>query len=163
MTSTIRRGICSTRVTQERDTAFEHAAGVLGRLEGPARHGRLQALERIDSVRGEVFNVGGGPENTLSLLELVQELGRAFGRRFDPPMADWRPGDQRVFVADIRKAERLLGWSPRVSTSEGINMLLDWVQAHSDLFVDLKPTPLRDTWYEGVRVIPLPPDRQKSA
>src|SRR5437764_6219867 len=63
-----------------------------------------RAWERIDSVRGEVFNVGGGPENTLSLLELVAALERALGRRLAPSFADWRPGDQRVFVADIRKA-----------------------------------------------------------
>jgi CDP-paratose 2-epimerase len=121
------------------------------------------AYERIDAVQGEVFNLGGGPANTLSLRELVSALEDRLGRPLDPPYADWRPGDQRVFVADIRKAERLLGWSPRVSTSEGISLLLDWVQEHSDLFVDLKPTPVRDTWDEDVRVIPLPPDRQKSA
>jgi CDP-paratose 2-epimerase len=121
------------------------------------------AYERIDAVQGEVFNLGGGPANTLSLRELVSALETQLGRPLDPPYADWRPGDQRVFVADIRKAEHLLGWSPRVSTSEGINRLLDWVQANPDLFADLKPVQARETWQGGVRVIPLPQDRQKSA
>ena len=77
------------------------------------------AIERIDTVSGEVFNVGGGPSNTLSLLELVAMLEAHFGRKLNPPFADWRPGDQRVFVADIGKAERLLGWRPEVSTARG--------------------------------------------
>jgi CDP-paratose 2-epimerase len=93
-----------------------------------------RAWERIETVRGEVFNIGGGPANTLSLLELVAKLERAFGRPLGPSFADWRPGDQRVFVADIRKAERLLGWSPRVATAEGVDRLLEWVRGHRDLF-----------------------------
>ena len=80
-----------------------------------------RAMERIALVRGEVFNIGGGPDNTLSLRELVAKLEAALGRRLDPPYADWRPGDQRVFVADIEKAERLLGWRPRVGVSEGVD------------------------------------------
>lgn len=92
------------------------------------------ALDRIDMVRGEVFNLGGGPENTLSLNELVALLGQALGRRFDPPYAEWRPGDQRVFVADVRKAARLLGWSPKVGTAEGVGRLLGWVRDNHHLF-----------------------------
>lgn len=94
----------------------------------------VRAWERIDTVRGEVFNIGGGPANTLSLLELVARLERAVGRPLKPPFADWRPGDQRVFVADIRKAQRLLDWSPQVSTDQGVDQLLQWVRDHVDLF-----------------------------
>jgi CDP-paratose 2-epimerase len=94
----------------------------------------LRALERIDDVKGEVFNVGGGPENTLSLRELVARLESRFGRKLEPTIANWRPGDQRVFVADIRKAERRLGWRPRVSTSEGLDRLIDWVKENRSLF-----------------------------
>jgi CDP-paratose 2-epimerase len=92
------------------------------------------AVARIDAVRGEVFNIGGGPSNTLSLLELVAALDAAFGKRFAPPFAPWRPGDQRVFVADVRKARRLLGWSPRVSTPDGVAQLLEWVRENHHLF-----------------------------
>lgn len=93
-----------------------------------------RAVERIDRVSGEVFNVGGGPENTLSLNELVSILERNFGKSFDPPFADWRPGDQRVFVADVRKAGRLLGWTPKVKTTEGVEKLLNWVRDNRHLF-----------------------------
>ncbi len=92
------------------------------------------ALGRIESIKGEVFNIGGGPANTLSLLELVEALGRHFGRDLDPAFDAWRPGDQRVFVADIRKAERLLGWRPRVATAEGVARLLEWVDGNRKLF-----------------------------
>lgn len=93
-----------------------------------------RALARIDAVSGEVFNVGGGPSNTLSLNELVAKLSREFGQALDPPFADWRPGDQRVFVADVRKAERLLGWRPTVSTDAGVDRLIAWVKDNRSLF-----------------------------
>jgi CDP-paratose 2-epimerase len=92
------------------------------------------AIERIDSVSGEVFNIGGGPSNTLSLLELVAMLEAHFGRKLNPPFADWRPGDQRVFVADVRKADRLLGWRPEVSTAQGVALLLEWIDKNKHLF-----------------------------
>ncbi len=96
--------------------------------------GYERALDRIDSVRGEIFNMGGGPRNTMSLRELVAKLERKFDRKLNPPFADWRPGDQRVFVADIRKAERMLGWTPRMSTDEGVNELIAWVRENQSLF-----------------------------
>jgi CDP-paratose 2-epimerase len=92
------------------------------------------ALGRIGSVSGEVFNVGGGPSNTLSLLELVAMLEEHFGRRLDPPHAEWRPGDQRVFVADVRKAGRMLSWRPKVSTADGVARLLGWIGENKHLF-----------------------------
>jgi CDP-paratose 2-epimerase len=95
-----------------------------------------RAWERIDTVKGEVFNLGGGPGNTLSLRELVARLEAALGQPLSPAHADWRPGDQRVFVADIRKAERLLDWRPHVSTSEGVDLLLNWVRENRALFQD---------------------------
>ena len=93
-----------------------------------------RSLDRIDAVSGEVFNVGGGPSNTLSLNELVAFLSRAFGKDFAPPYADWRPGDQRVFVADIDRARRLLGWEPKVPIAEGVEKLLGWVRENRHLF-----------------------------
>jgi CDP-paratose 2-epimerase len=93
-----------------------------------------RSLERIDTVRGETFNLGGGPRNTLSLLELVAELERSSDGPLRPCFAAWRPGDQRVFVADIRKAERFLGWKPTVSTRDGVSRLVDWIGHNRMLF-----------------------------
>jgi len=93
-----------------------------------------RSVERLDVASGEVFNIGGGPANTMSLCELVAKLAHAFGHPLEPPYADWRPGDQRVFVADVRKAERLLGWRPKVSTDEGVDRLITWVRENRSLF-----------------------------
>jgi CDP-paratose 2-epimerase len=93
-----------------------------------------QAVEQIDAAAGEVFNIGGGSANTMSLLELVARLETAFERPLRPSFADWRPGDQRVFVADVRKAGRLLGWTPRVSVSQGVDRLIGWVKENRGLF-----------------------------
>ena len=94
----------------------------------------LASMDRIAEVSGEVFNLGGGPGNTLSLLELVAILDDHFGRPMDPSFAAWRPGDQPVFVADIRKAAHRLGWRPQVGTREGVARLLAWIGANRALF-----------------------------
>jgi CDP-paratose 2-epimerase len=86
-----------------------------------------RAFKRIENVRGETFNLGGGPTNTLSLLELVARLEAVLGS-LNVHSAHWRPGDQRVFVADVRKAEQLLDWRPTVSTVEGVDRLIVWIQ-----------------------------------
>ena len=93
-----------------------------------------RAIERIDRIKGQVYNVGGGPANTLSLLELVARIEERLQRRLELRFAEWRPGDQRVFIANIAKASRDLGWQPKVGVAEGIESLLTWVLDHPDLF-----------------------------
>ena len=75
---------------------------------------------------GRVYNVGGGPGRTLSLLELVAWLEERLGRRMIVRRAGWRPGDQKVYVSDIGRAAREFGWRPRVSVEEGLERLLRW-------------------------------------
>ena len=86
-----------------------------------------KALVNIDSIKGEVFNIGGGHSNTLSLNELLIMLNEKTGKRLDVSFADWRPGDQKVFICDVRKAERLLEWKPIISPDIGVQKLLDWI------------------------------------
>ena len=81
-----------------------------------------------------VYNMGGGPEFTLSLLELLEQLGRRLGRPVPVTFADWRPSDQKVYVSDIAKARRELRWAPAVSPPEGVEKLIDWVEANRELF-----------------------------
>lgn len=87
------------------------------------------AVERIDHTVGETFNMGGGHANSLSLLELFAaleaELGVKLRYRELPP----RASDQKVFIADIAKAERLFGWRPRTDTATGLRQMIDWVRA----------------------------------
>jgi CDP-paratose 2-epimerase len=93
------------------------------------------AVERIDDCQGQAINVGGGPQNTLSIWRefgpLLAELkGSPLNVRYGP----WRPGDQRVFVADVHKAERLLDWRPTIAPTEGIADLYEWVHRNRKLF-----------------------------
>lgn len=94
------------------------------------------ATQRIDITRGQVYNLGGGPANTLSIwAEFGPLLSGLLGRQVIPAsFRDWRPGDQPVFVADVARAEREFGWMPRVSVETGISRLIEWVEQNRDLF-----------------------------
>jgi CDP-paratose 2-epimerase len=85
------------------------------------------AIERIDHVAGEAFNIGGGPVNSLSLVDFLRVLEQFCERPVETGYGPARPGDQPFFVSDIRKAERLLNWRPRVTVAEGIEQLAAWV------------------------------------
>ena len=93
------------------------------------------AAEKIDVAAGQVYNLGGGSANTLSIwTEFGPLLEELVGHPIVIGRGDWRPGDQRVFVADVRKAERELGWTPQVGVEEGIRKLFEWVRENRDLF-----------------------------
>jgi CDP-paratose 2-epimerase len=93
------------------------------------------AIEKIDRVKGEIYNVGGGPRNMLAVwAEFGPILEKLLGKKIEVARADWRPGDQRVFYADTRKAKRELDWEPTIDLEEGIEMLFEWVKANQDLF-----------------------------
>jgi len=87
----------------------------------------FSTVERIDAARGQVFNVGGGMANSLSLLELFALLEEITGTPLAYTKLLPRESDQRVFVADVSKAARLLEWSPQVSTHEGVTKMVKWV------------------------------------
>jgi CDP-paratose 2-epimerase len=94
------------------------------------------AMQNIHRTAGQVYNIGGGPERTLSiwtetgpLLELL--AGRALEARY----GDWRPGDQRVYISDIAKAKAEFGWEPQVTPAEGLKRLWHWIVRHRALFV----------------------------
>jgi CDP-paratose 2-epimerase len=92
-------------------------------------------IDRIAAVKGQVYNLGGGPANTMAIwTEFGPLLEKMLGRPVPVERSDWRPGDQKVFVADIRKAERDLGWKPKVGVSEGVGMLFEWVKENKNLF-----------------------------
>jgi len=95
------------------------------------------AWEKREKVAGQVYNIGGGPENQFSLMELIHLLesegSPSVQLSFEPP----RPGDQKVFVADIRKAFADFGWRPACSAREGIKKLRYWVKTNLGLFRDL--------------------------
>ncbi|HEY2735894.1 MAG TPA: NAD-dependent epimerase/dehydratase family protein [Polyangiales bacterium] len=86
------------------------------------------ALEHIDEISGEAFNIGGGPQNAASLLEVIEHI-RALHGGCSVSYADWRPSDQRYYVSNTEKFQRATGWAPRVSVEEGIRELYGWALA----------------------------------
>lgn len=83
-----------------------------------------------------VFNVGGGPGQTVSLLELLDALQDLTGRRSAVRFLDPRPSDQRIYISNTQKVERQVGWRPRTSVSEGLQNVVAWVKEHQALFED---------------------------
>ncbi|MCA9934021.1 MAG: NAD-dependent epimerase/dehydratase family protein, partial [Anaerolineales bacterium] len=93
-------------------------------------------IANIDRLKGQAFNVGGGVDNTLSIWqEFGPLLAELAGHEIPVQRGDWRPGDQRVFIADTRKAAAELGWQPHINPSTGICDLYEWVAGNRDLFM----------------------------
>ncbi len=89
------------------------------------------ALEAPGRTQGRAFNLGGGPRNAVSLLEVVDAIAYHTGER--PPLewGDWRVGDQRYYVSDTRRFEQAFGWRAEVSARKGIARLFDWMRGHA--------------------------------
>jgi CDP-paratose 2-epimerase len=98
------------------------------------------AVEKIETTRGQVYNIGGGSENTLSLLELIAELRQLLELEVEVSFHDWRPGDQRVYVSNTGKAARELHWRPEVGIREGIGRLVEWLRSDEADLVALENT-----------------------
>ncbi len=94
------------------------------------------AFARPEAAVGRAYNIGGGPENVLSLLELVAYIEKRRGQKFSHGYSDWRPGDQKVFVSDIRRAQAELNWAPKIGCQQGLELLYDWVSENKQLFVE---------------------------
>jgi CDP-paratose 2-epimerase len=87
----------------------------------------LLAQEHMESQRGQAFNIGGGPGNTVSLLEVLEQIGDILGHQPEVEFSEWRTGDQRYYVSDTGKFQRATGWQPRVSVPEGLGRLHRWL------------------------------------
>src|ERR1700722_16389928 len=93
-----------------------------------------------DVAAGRAFNIGGGVSNVISLRELLAFIEQRSGAKIPAGNADWRPGDQKVFISDIRRARTELGWSPKISCPQGLGLLYDWIEKNRELFLKLSPT-----------------------
>jgi CDP-paratose 2-epimerase len=93
------------------------------------------AFANIKTSAGQIFNLGGGRKNSISVWsEFGPLLENLLGKPIKTKRKEWRPGDQPVFISDIRKAQTLLGWQPKVGVEQGIQRLFNWVKENLDLF-----------------------------
>jgi len=82
----------------------------------------------------ELFNIGGGKDNTISLLEFLDELEKITNKKLRVEFSDWRPSDQKVYISDISKLNKTLDWRPKVNVKEGIDKLVKWVKENESYF-----------------------------
>ncbi len=96
----------------------------------------VDAFKRfIDSdLRNGLFNIGGGPDNTISLLEFLEELKMLTGKSPKVKFTDWRPSDQKVYISDTSKLENMLNWKIKTPVKEGIKKLTQWVKDNESYF-----------------------------
>lgn len=89
----------------------------------------LQNNKKLDIV----YNVGGGPNHTISLLELIKLLEELYPYNITIKFKDWRPADQKIYISDISKVSKDLEWKPSIKVKEGVSMLFNWIENHLNL------------------------------
>ena len=94
----------------------------------------ISAYEKRDITTGKIYNIGGGPTRTLSLLELINFIQKELHADLPFNLDDWRPGDQKVYVSDISKAKSEFGWFPEIDPSTGLKLLHSWILENKQLF-----------------------------
>jgi CDP-paratose 2-epimerase len=87
----------------------------------------ITAWNRIETVRSNVFNIGGGPENSISILELIDYINELYGKKMIVQYAPWRTGDQKYYVSDVSKYKKETGWYPKVNVKNGLEDVYKWV------------------------------------
>jgi len=87
----------------------------------------FKAIEKVSACAGQAFNIGGGMKNSLSLLELLKTLEDELHIQLDFDRLPWRSNDQKVFVANIAKAQKTFNWEPLVNKEQGIKKMIQWV------------------------------------
>lgn len=88
----------------------------------------LLAKKHIRTLSGQVFNLGGGVENTTSLRELLALIGQLNESKPRIKFSNWRPGDQRYYVTNFSKFHTATGWSPKLGKEDGVRRLYDWLR-----------------------------------
>ena len=95
-------------------------------------------INNINKCVGKIYNIGGGSENSLSLLELIEFLEKYLDKKLNFEFSDWRHGDQKIYISDITKIKEDIGWTPKINTKEGLHNLCSWVSDNKNLFSSLK-------------------------
>lgn len=88
----------------------------------------MSALENLTASRGNIYNIGGGPDNKISLLELIKQIEDQFHLKASYHLDSWRPGDQKIFYCNLTKVSRELSWTPQTNIKTGLDKLFTWVK-----------------------------------
>jgi len=91
------------------------------------------AIKKINKTKGQIYNIGGGKENTFSLLELIEYLEKKLNKKISLDFYDWRPGDQKIFISNNKKFIEDTGWDIKIDKFKGVNRLITWVERNIDL------------------------------
>lgn len=91
-------------------------------------------IKKKEKLEWGVYNLGGGPDFTLSLIELMDLLYELTDKKSQIIFDKWRPSDQKVYISDIRKAEKDLEWKPKISPKTGIQNIISWIEDNRELF-----------------------------
>lgn len=83
--------------------------------------------KNIKKLSGQAFNMGGGADNAVSLVEVIDMIKKLHGTPVDLRFSEWRPGDQQYYVSDTHKFQLATGWKPKVGYREGIERLYHWL------------------------------------
>jgi len=94
------------------------------------------AIENIDKTAGQIYNIGGGRKNTLSLREFLGILEEKIGKKIKFKFNKWRHGDQKVYISDIRKAENDFRWKPVYDFNVGFNKMFDFIETNKEALKD---------------------------
>lgn len=97
----------------------------------------MSVIDNIEICSGKIYNVGGGIDNTLSLLELLDLLKTKLNKNIQYSFSDWRPGDQKIYISDIENIKKDIGWEPKINVIEGLNLMFDWIIDNKQIFKTL--------------------------
>ncbi len=86
------------------------------------------------NIKHDVYTIGGGPDNTTSLLEFIEMVENYTGIKMKYNFDEWRPSDQKVYISDITKVTKALNWRPKISPVKGVELLTEWVKENKELF-----------------------------
>lgn len=91
------------------------------------------ALRKINITGGQIYNIGGGKENTFSLLELIDYIEKILHKKIPLNFYQWRPGDQKIFISNNKKLIEEVGWKVKINKFKGVEHLIKWVNNNIDL------------------------------
>jgi CDP-paratose 2-epimerase len=84
-------------------------------------------------VKGEIFNIGGGPQNQVSISEFIEYLKKKLNKPIKYKFSNWRPGDQKYFVSDNSKLYKYLNWTTKISMQDGVDKLINWIEKNKHI------------------------------